>query len=287
MQRSAAQLGREATDVLRALRPRQWAHFAILPATCFDAALPFATSAAALLRGALIAACVLAYGYLLNAVSDRALDRDREKNPLVGMRTASAAHRAMLVVLPLGAIVLSALAPASVSAATLVSLAAGTIYSVGPRLKAKPGICTLLNVACFAPLMLVGRAESAIERGEWLLIACFSALLLQNQLLHEAADADEDRRGGLSTTFLVFGARGTAWAALVLGACLAFASLWLAHDREASALVGLHAVPYVIVFPLLLARNGDVPPRMARIRRAHRACCVISGALLYLVTLAA
>ena len=61
------------------MRPKQWAHFALLPLACFEPTLP---GALALARGVAIAACVLAYGYLLNAISDRKIDRSLDKNPL-------------------------------------------------------------------------------------------------------------------------------------------------------------------------------------------------------------
>lgn len=274
------------TELVAAVRPKQWLHFAVLPLAGFDPSAPRAAASMAVARGVAIAFCVLAYGYLLNGIADRRLDRDRGKNPLVGRRGSLAPFWAAAAVLAAAAALTAALSSSTVLAATLVSLGVGAVYSIGPRLKAVPGVCTVLNAGCFAPLLLVGVGGDRVGAPLWALVVCFSALLLQNQLLHEAADAEDDRRGGLRTTFDVLGPRGTAVAALAAALLLAAASTWLASARGAPLLLAVHAAPYAIVFPMLLARHGLSSARMARARTVHRALSAMSGALLFGATLA-
>jgi 4-hydroxybenzoate polyprenyltransferase len=274
-----------AGSVLAALRPRQWAHFALLPLAGLDPSLAASATVPALARGIAIAACVLAYGYLLNALSDRELDRDRRKNPLVGARGPLALHRGAVVALAAGALALAATGPAAVGVATAVALASGAVYSVGPRLKGWPGICTLLNVGCFAPLLFVGIAEGPVGAPRWALAAAFAGLLLQNQLLHEAADAAEDRAGGLRTTFLVAGPRLTGVFAFGAGLGVLIASWWLLGVCDGPGLAALHAVPYVTAVPWRVVRSGAAPARMRRLRRRHRLGSAASGALLFALML--
>jgi 4-hydroxybenzoate polyprenyltransferase len=272
-----------ARSVLASLRPRQWAHFALLPLAGVDPSLTAAATVPALARGVAVAACVLGYGYLLNALSDRGLDRDPRKNPLVGSTGPMVAHRIALLALAVAALALAATGPWPALAATLVALGSGTVYSVGPRLKGWPGICTLLNVGCFAPLLYVGLARAPIGAAQWALAGAFAGLLLQNQLVHEAADAVEDRAGGLRTTFLVAGPRGTAALVLLAGLGVAAASLALlsAGGAGLSVLLALHAAPYVTLVPWRVARDGSDPARMRRLRRVHRVGSAASGALLF------
>lgn len=267
--------------LLSALRPRQWLHFAVLPAACFELATPLA-SALALARGIAITICVLGYGYLLNAISDRGLDLDRRKNPLAGQEAIGAAPLALVAILAALALGLGATSSKLVIVATSVALVSGALYSVGPRLKARPVICTLMNASCFAPLLLVGAPGASVGPDRWLLVAIFIAMLLQNQLLHEAADAPEDRGGGLVTTFVAFGPVPTAWLALVAGAAALGLVAWLVP----TLFLAVVALPFASYFPWRLAKDGAVPARMARVRRLHRLASAITGALLFGVVLA-
>lgn len=270
-----------ATSILDALRPMQWLHFTVLPCACFDRSLPLLESLPALGRGFLLGATVLGWGYLLNAIADRELDRSASKNPFVQDHGPSRLHYALAVLMPCFALTLAASASLLVLGATLVSVVSGTLYSVGPRLKGHPVICTLLNVGCFAPLMLMGLSGELVSPAQWALVATFSALLLQNQLLHEAADAQEDRDGGLQTTFGLLGPRGVVLATAVTGAGVLVASWLLAQQAAVPTWLAAHAIPYVLVFPLLLWRCRSDDARVAKLRSRHRLASAMSGALLF------
>ncbi len=267
----------------RAFRAGDWAHFVALPLAGFDRSLSFSQWLPALLRGAIIAALVLSWGYLINSISDRELDASSEKNPFVGGPRPAALHYGLALALPCAALAFAASASAVVLIAVLVSIASGALYSVGPRLKALPVVCTLLNVGCFAPLMLVGLVGASVPASVWGLVAAFSALLLQNQLLHEAADSDEDRDGGLRTTYALLGSRGSAAAVAFIGLGVAVAARAVAGGTIGLVLsiscVGIFAG----LFPILLARDGSNPERIGRHRLLHRGVSAVSGAVLFVL----
>lgn len=270
-----------ATSLIDALRPLQWLHFTVLPCACFDRSLPLLESLPALGRGFLLGATVLGWGYLLNAISDRHLDRSESKNPFVRDHGPFRLHYVLAVLMPCFAVTLAASASSLVLAATLTCVVSGTMYSVGPRLKGYPVVCTLLNLGCFAPLMLMGLAGEDVSPAQWALVATFSALLLQNQLLHEAADAKEDRDGGLQTTFGLLGPRGVVLATAVTGAGVLAASWFLAEQTAVPTWLAAHAIPYVLVFPWLLWRCRSDEARVATLRSRHRLASAVSGALLF------
>ncbi len=273
------------TDRLRLLRFRAWARFLVLPVAGLELSEHPAASALALGRGLVIAFCVLGFGYLANSVGDRTMDRDPSKNPLLGGWRDDALVRRALVLLALGALLASVAGPASVRLATLICLTSGWAYSLGPRLKGVPLIGTLMNVANFAPLLYVGvGAAGAPERLGWLLPA-FAALLVQNQLLHEAADAPEDRAGALRTTFLQLGQVASALLAAASGAVVLMVALRVLLRCGWSPAFALLAMPFVVLFPALLAWRGSAPAEMARLRVAQRWSAAVCGALLALLEL--
>lgn len=253
-----------ATRLVQAIRLRDWWHFLLLP-------LASAQSALQLLRGVGIAFCILAFGYLVNGLSDRQLDSDLKKSALAhepsGLR--------LLVALFAGlALLLSLSGPSAVTIATLVSLSAGTVYSVGPRLKRFPLVGTLANAACFSPLLWLGVRDGAPGFDLLTLGASFVLLLLQNQLVHEAVDREDDARGGVLTTFRALGPRATAGLAMALGIGLS-----LLAPRPALAVAMLAA--FVLAFPLALFRRGDDVTAMRTTRLVHRLSCIVAGGALF------
>ncbi len=267
----------------RGLRVRDWAHFVVLPLAAAPLRSPDAAAAIGLARGMGIAALLLAYGYLLNGLADRGLDRDPAKNPFSQASTkAIDALAALAFALALGALGLAAAGGPVPVAAASTSIAAGWLYSAGPRLKRLPIVGTLLNVACFAPLLFVG-AGRTLPPATALLTLAFTGLLLENQLLHEAADARDDAAAQVRTTFLALGARGAAALAAFAGT-LPAAAIGLAWPGAIGACVaGATALVFVVVVPRALARHGADPRRMARARLLHRAAGVALGALLFAV----
>ncbi len=255
---------------LRALRARQWLHFVPLPLAGVPA---FGLVAGTCPIGPVLWACLaaalcLAFAYGLNAHTDRATDRSARKNPLVG---APAGLVALAPALACGALALPVAAASGGLAAAALSLAAGAVYSAGPRLKRLPVVGTLANAAIFAPLL--GLLGGPRPPGFWGMSAVFAALLLQNQLIHERADEDEDRRAGARTTARAIGRVGVARAGRWLAAVGAAASLPVgagAWSAWAAGAVGL-------VFGAWLSGQEDA----ARARRAHRWVALLAGASAY------
>jgi 4-hydroxybenzoate polyprenyltransferase len=267
------------------IRLRYWLHFLVLPFAGVSFSLVDRAQWLSLLRGVCISFAVLTFGYLLNSVADREMDLDPEKSVLRGEQKN---YRVELMVWVFIALVLSLMGPWLVVLCTALCIGCGWIYSVGPRLKAKPLIGTLLNVGNFAPLLFVGihrvPGPSALP---WI-AGLFSALLLQNQLLHEAADAEEDRHGQLNTTFLKWGEQYAVWLVLLCGILVLFLSVYSLHVHRRSMIFALHALLYLVLFPAWLWRSAHiatraVQPAMQRARKIHRWCCLGSGALMYCV----
>lgn len=253
---------------LRALRARQWLHFVPLPLAGVPA-FGLVTGTCPLgpvLWACLAAALCLGWAYGLNALADRATDRSRRKNPLVGAAVGPwAAAPALLC----GALAPAAAGQSGGSGAAALSLAAGALYSVGPRLKRRPVVGSLVNAAIFAPLLaLVGGPRPS---GFWGISAVFAALLLQNQLVHERADEDEDRRAGAYTTARALGRAGVRRAGVALALAGALAALpgglgW-----------GWAAGASGLALGAWLTGQADA----ARARRVHRWVAALAGAAMY------
>jgi len=268
---------RARVGFLRAARVRDWAHFLLLPLAAYDPAPGRAVSLPALARGVFIAFAVLAFGYLLNGVADRHMDASAHKNPLVS-GGARPSYRAALSALAASALAASLFAPWPVLAATAIGLGSGLAYSIGPRLKRYPVLGTLANATNFAPLLWVGLPFAAEARGMLPLTVSFTCLLLQNQLLHEAADRDDDRRGQVLTTFRLLGPRRSALTLALFGAALCAVVAATPTLAQLALPIGL---VYGLAFPLALARLGVEPARMRRARLVHRFFCLATGAAIF------
>ena len=266
---------------LRAMRSDQWRHFVVLPAAGQGAALLDEPISAGpdLFHGALLAAGCLGWAYGLNAITDRHDDRSEGKNPLI----AAPPGRELMWLLG-GCLLATALLAAWIggwtATAATVSLLAGTVYSAGPRFKARPLLGTLVNGLIFAPLPLLGAPMGALI---WpplaLLVAVFIALLCHNQLLHELADAEEDGAAGIRTTAAALGpAACTAVAALLAGL-----ALMLTADHQPALLLAL-AICIQVASVLQVARSRSTPA--ALLRRQHRQLSLFGGAALWATALA-
>lgn len=276
----ARSIARSARRWAAIVRLKQWVHFLLLPMAGYDTTLPVQVSTLALARGVAIALAVLAFGYGVNAVADRHMDLDTRKNPLSSHGAVLGHVSVALAALALLALVLAATGPLLVVTCVAFNLICGSVYSIGPRLKSARFVGTVANAGNFAPLLFVGLATPNVPERLYFLTPVFVALLLQNQLLHEAADAPEDRRGGVRSTFLVLGRAKTAVLAAACGTLVFWTSLDPITRCAPAPLAVLHAVPYVVVFPALLARGGDAPELMARTRFAQRWSSLVTGALL-------
>lgn len=236
------------------LRAPQWAYFVVLPLAGFLVFDPLRVTLALV-----AAAACLAWSYGLNAVAERHTDASSLKNPLVGISTVPRS-----VSLTLGASLLIALTTASALgltslAAVSLSLLAGTLYSTGLRLKAWPGAGLVANTLIFVPLLVVGTQGRSLPSAFPVTLLVFTILLLQNQVLHELADAREDEAAGALTTARSLGIIGTRVFIVVLAlAALPFSSVVL--------------IPTVATF---------LPLEPSTRRRTHRVLSILVGAALF------
>ncbi len=261
-------------------RVRHWAHFLLLPLVTFDPSRADAAALFAAARGVASAFAILAFGYLLNSVSDRRMDLDARKNPFI--LPGPTEHRYSLAALVAVSLGLAAFSPWPAQLATAACLLFGYVYSMGPRIKSIPILGTVANLGNFGPLLFVGMQSTTLPpRFEYVALA-FAALLLQNQLIHEAADTVEDRGGGIRTTWLTLGPNWTAALAAVSGLGAAIAAAAIAPSARSTVVLVIVAAVYGGVFPTLLARRELESPSAARLRIAHRWCALLSGAGLFL-----
>jgi 4-hydroxybenzoate polyprenyltransferase len=260
-------------DAARALRARQWLHFTTLPAAAIGAGAPLSLSR--LFLGSGVAASLLAYAYGANAIADRATDASARKNALAGV--VAVPLRATGLVLGSGALALAgALVLGGVAtAAAAIVLVVATVYSTGPRWKATPGLGTLLNALLFAPLALLafdGLGAALGSRPLLVRVAAFVPMLLQNQLLHELADADEDARAGTLTSARVLGSAGVRAACVALGAL----GVGLAFVTAGPRVAALSALALAAMTAVAVA-----PKDAAAARAAHRRAGLVAGAIVF------
>ena len=131
--------------------------------------------------------------------------------------------------------------------------------------------------------MLVGLAPGRLPPTLALLTLAFVGLLLENQLLHEAADAREDAEAGVRTTFLAFGPRVSAALAALAGV-MPVAALALAWPTRVGVLLAAAiGVVFVLIVPRSLALQGADALSMARARLLHRGAGFVLGAVLFVV----
>jgi 4-hydroxybenzoate polyprenyltransferase len=175
-------------------------------------------------------------------------------------------------------VILAAFAPWPAQLASALSVGILYLYSTGPRLKAIPVVGSLMNVGIFTPVLYVGMHNASLPPDFARVALAFSALLLQNQLIHEAADQVEDRGGGVRTTWLTLGPRWTALFAGVVG----LGAMVAAPQGLYKALSAVGIGVFVAAFPLLLARRGADWRQAARLRIAHRWCAAVFGMGLFI-----
>ncbi len=279
--------GGVAGAVARFVRVRDWVHFLPLPwvyATRDDVFAPGRLAAAG------IAAGCLAYAYGLNRWLDTELARGgtRDSAGHPGSAELSRSVRiVVLVTLGLGALLGAGFLGGVPLAAALASLVGGHVYSAWPRLKAVPLVGTLGNAWIFGPLAFLGTRELGVPPAAPWLAGAFVALLLQNQVVHEAAHRDEDARDGVRTTFVRWGtpvgatlqcAFGLAAAVLLALAGRAGGAGWVAIACGLGAL-GLTAGV------ALSGWTGDAR-RAHRVRDVQRWAGLALGALAWLGCLA-
>lgn len=262
---------------LEVLRFRQWRHLIVLPLVGLDLETWVRAQIGAweVFAALLCAGACLGFAYGLNGIAERRTDACPAKNPLVGHPRAVPIAIARVVLAALvGLALASSISTVSVVAVS-VSLVAGALYSVGARAKAKPIVGLLFNAFIFVPLCFLLYDSARVPETFACELAIFVALLTQNQLLHELADLDEDRRAGAQTTAQLLGEGFTRRVSACLGLVL-LGVPWL-FDAPIFAFV-IAAVLGGSTATICL--SSGTSPGHARI--LHRRIALLGGAALFL-----
>lgn len=281
LDRYANQTDSTVGRIARLYRVRDWIHFLALPFATIDTQVALVSSLLPVGRGVASAFAILSFGYLLNCIADRNMDRDSRKNPLIAPDFAE--PRYLLAIPLVVSLLLAAFSPWPAQVSTVVSLTCLVVYSAGPRVKSIPIVGSLVNVGNFAPLLFVGMGNTPLPVDFAFLVWAFSGLLLQNQLIHEAADQVEDRAGDVHTTWLTLGPRWTAALAALSALIAIAAAVRFVPEGGAVPVAGIGVVVFGVIFPVLLATYGPEPERAPQLRILHRWCALLFGAALYLV----
>lgn len=252
---------------IAALRWRQWWYFVPLPLAGWR--LADSGQGYAWLAALMASAGVLAFAYGLNAWRDRHGDLDRAKNPLAGWAGTAGPLLSLLGLIAAGSLGLAAALGRQAFAACTIALGFSWAYSAGPRLKRWPVVGSIANLGIFVPLFWLGPLTPGLDR-RWL-AQVFAGALMQNQLLHEMADADEDRRSLVRTTAQWLGPRTS------LG--LGVAAVWLSGLW---AIVDGACRPGAIAVALV-GTGAALWPTVPAVRRRpwHRIATLLAGGLLW------
>jgi 4-hydroxybenzoate polyprenyltransferase len=269
------------SHLVRAVRVPDWLHFLALPLIMVN---PFNPDVWSLGRGVLLSFLTLAFAYGWNTVKD---DFWGESLPDGSGRSSVSPFTTRVVSVALflmaaATVVGSALTNVLVFGATVVAVISSALYSGGPRLKARPVIGTLLNGGIFVPLCFLGASDTAVASPHVLLAVLFGALLLQNQIIHEAAHHAQDAEDGVMTTVARFGLRwglvaGHGFGLLSIATIVCMFVLW-----PSAWMVLVAAAPLVLVhFALTPARFGN-QGRVTVLRRVHRYLGLGCGVLVWI-----
>ena len=271
--------GRATLAWLQQVRLRDWVHFLPLPLATFEPNGDGGATLSAAARGVASAFAILAFGYLLNSLADRRMDLDVRKNPLIAAREGT--HRFSLALLLCISLLLAVVSPWPAQLAIVSCLSFACVYSMGPRIKSIPFVGSLANLGNFGPLLFVGMQNTSLPPRFAGVVLTFASLLLQNQLIHEAGDALEDRGGGVRTTWLTLGPRRTSVLAACLGLGAAVAAAYMVPAERSTQVAMMVGTVFGAAFPVALASTGAAADRAARLRIAHRWCALLFGAGLF------
>ncbi len=265
----------------RVLRPKQWFYFCSLALAGMDPATILArggSTATGLLRAAVAVCCaagLLGFAYGINAVADRRSDADPRKNPLSGRFETGSATVVWVVAAGTIALGLAVWSGGVAVVAAAISLVSACLYSTSLRAKRWPFIGLVFNIWIFLPLMGLALDRWSDRPAAFdLWLTTFVALLAQNQLLHESADAMEDNRAGDRTTAHFLGPTWTPVIGVGIGAVACLGVVWLALHP----LVYLLGCGVITVATAILWWSRRQP---GEARRLHRFACLVGGACLW------
>jgi 4-hydroxybenzoate polyprenyltransferase len=190
---------------------------------------------------ALVSACILAFGFVINNLADVEIDRlhtvkcETSKNPLVNQSVSIRGTWILLLVFALVPIILSILYSFTAFLIVTATLALWAVYSIRPfRLKERYLLDLVTHGIMAGPMLfLVGYTLAAPEvsllsASVVSIIVLFTCIGCMALLVHQISDYEEDRGHSTTTVVQIGKKRGWALLAALFGVslvCLAAVSL--------------------------------------------------------------
>jgi 4-hydroxybenzoate polyprenyltransferase len=232
-------------------------------------------------------AALLAYAYSFNDIYDKELEYSRRGSLFLRARIRT--KRALFPVIPL----LVSLVLLSMFSLHVVILGVSfailwAMYSYPvPRLKAIPGVCTVVNGVGFPVLFLMGFAVEAPPNLESMLIFCMLVLLeIPAQLIHEVCHASKDRLFQVHTTAVRYGEKGATEAAIASLLGVLSLIVYMLSRRVLSLGVALDISLFASVFIVLLAVSQTRKPvGPGLLRRLYKYAGIIVGSAVAALTI--
>ncbi len=268
----------------RLYRVGDWLHFLPLPLVGWIA--EGSREPLALAGGVLALAFSFAYASALNHAFDHAVDaRSPGKNP-VGTSLGRGPAIALSLPVLVGALAATLAAVPGALLPCAIVLAASTVYSAPPRLKRLPVIGAACNLAIGVPALFYAGQPDWASPVVQSFAALFSVLLFVSQLLHEAADRDDDAAAGVATVATWLGVRATVLASAALLPALpllAFALSSEAQRTAATLFCALFAGAWMLVFAAGSRAGRELrPERLRFLRLAYRYTALVLGLCLWI-----
>lgn|GEM_PF-3310093 len=271
-------LSKKISKLIKFTRVKDWLHFLFLPLLDFA---PGEINWFNLVLAVFCAGFCLAFAYGYNQFKDESIDRNTEQFSLDMYGYTPNGLRIVLIVLIFLAALCGVLIDPMALNAAIVSILGSAFYSGGPRLKRIPVIGTLTNLMIFVPLTLLG---GSFGGGFYFIIFLLAliALLMQSQMIHEAADYKEDMQQMVSTTAVKFGLNFSKKGSLVWGllSLIAFAVLALQLDNYWIWIGTGFLAAFNLAYMMLADFHNE--KSTARLRLEHRYIGLLVGTIAYI-----
>jgi 4-hydroxybenzoate polyprenyltransferase len=157
---------------------------------------------------------------------------------------------------------------------------AAFLYTAGPRLKRVPVLGSLVQLAIYLPLMVIGMyRELNVMQIE--IMAIFSILLLQNQLLRECSERDSDKTDGNVTTVVRFGVGFAEISTAVMGSAASVLLLVLGSSKMKYEILAVGIVLLSFTLYSLAGRGMNEVYSARMLWIVHRFVAVVIGAVVW------
>lgn len=259
-------------------RVKDWVHFLFLPLLTI---VPGFIDWLDLILAIVCSGLCLGYAYGYNQYKDEGLDKQDESVALEMYGMKKNGLVLILLLMLILTLMLSFVISRVSFLAAIISLFGSTVYSGGPTLKNVPIVGTLANLLIFIPLAFLGGGE-AINFNFFIFVIALVGLLMQSQMIHEAADYKDDIKNRIATTAVKYGLEVSKKGSLLWGVLSIVAFIVLALNLESKWVWG--AVSVLAAFDLLYFFYSSFQNEVATasLRLKHRYIGFVAGTVAYL-----